>query len=180
MPREQMHIGNAAGFSVDRMDVGGPVADSLIASGKPAALFYETLAERTLAIAQRGAARQSGGEGYTPDLAGFVRPVLKRCVEWVPIIGNFGAANPMGAAKRLHALAKTQGISGLRVAVVDGDDLRENIRGLQTQQWGEEKPLDLANTEILAANVYMGSQPIADALDQDPHVVVTGALRTRP
>ena len=27
MTREQMHIGNAAGFSVDRMDVGGPVAD---------------------------------------------------------------------------------------------------------------------------------------------------------
>ena len=176
MPREQMHIGNAAGFSVDRMDVGGPVADSLIASGKPAALFYETLAERTLAIAQRER-RANPEKGYTPDLAGFVRPVLKRCVEsGVPIIGNFGAANPMGAAKRLHALAKTQGISGLRVAVVDGDDLRENIRGLQTQQWGEEKPLDLANTEILAANVYMGSQPIADALDQDPHVVVTGRV----
>ena len=176
MTREQMHIGNAAGFSVDRMDVGGPVADSLIASGKPAALFYETLAERTLAIAQRER-RANPEKGYTPDLAGFVGPVLKRCVEsGVPIIGNFGAANPMGAAKRLHALAKTQGISGLRVAVVDGDDLRENIRGLQTQQWGEEKPLDLANTEILAANVYMGSQPIADALDQDPHVVVTGRV----
>ena len=176
MPREQMHIGNAAGFSVDRMDVGGPVADSLIASGKPAALFYETLAERTLAIAQRER-RANPEKGYTPDLAGFVGPVLKRCVEnGVPIIGNFGAANPIGAAKRLHALAKTQGISGLRVAVVDGDDLRENIRGLQTQQWGEEKPLDLANTEILAANVYMGSQPIADALDQDPHVVVTGRV----
>ena len=176
MPREQMHIGNAAGFSVDRMDVGGPVADSLIASGKPSALFYETLAERTLAIAQRER-RANPEKGYTPDLAGFVGPVLKRCVEsGVPIIGNFGAANPMGAAKRLHALAKTQGISGLRVAVVDGDDLRENIRGLQTQQWGEEKPLDLANTKILAANVYMGSQPIADALDQDPHVVVTGRV----
>ena len=79
-----------------------------------------------------------------------------------------------------YALAKTQGISGLRVAVVDGDDLRENIRGLQTQQWGEEKPLDLANTEILAANVYMGSQPIADALDQDPHVVVTGRVTDWP
>jgi len=176
MPREKMHIGNAAGFSVDRMDVGGPVADSLIASGKPAALFYETLAERTLAIAQRER-RADPEKGYTPDLAGFVGPVLKRCVEnGVPIIGNFGAANPMGAAKRLHALAKEQGISGLRVAVVDGDDLRENIRGLQTQQWGEEKPLDLANTEILAANVYMGSQPIADALDQDPHIVVTGRV----
>ena len=61
-------------------------------------------------------------------------------------------------------------------AVVDGDDLRENIRGLQTQQWGKEKPLDLANTELLAANVYMGSQPIVDALAQDPHIVVTGRV----
>jgi len=176
MTKENMHIGNAAGFSGDRMDVGGPVIDSLIASGQPAALFYETLAERTLAIAQRER-RANPEKGYTPDLAGFVGPVLKRCVEsGVPIIGNFGAANPMGAAKRLHALAKEQGISGLQVAVIEGDDLRENLRGLQTQQWGEEKPLDLANTDILAANVYMGSEPIAEALDLNPHIVVTGRV----
>ena len=176
MTKENMHIGNAAGFSGDRMDVGGPVIDSLIASGQPAALFYETLAERTLAIAQRER-RADPEKGYTPDLAGFVGPVLKRCVEsGVPIIGNFGAANPIGAAKRLHALAKEQGISGLRVAVIEGDDLRENLRGLQTQQWGEEKPLDLANTDILAANVYMGSKPIAEAIDLNPHIVVTGRV----
>ncbi len=176
MTKENMHIGNAAGFSGDRMDAGGPVIDSLIASGQPAALFYETLAERTLAIAQRE--RHADPEkGYTPDLAGFVGPVLKRCVEsGVPIIGNFGAANPIGAAKRLHALAKEQGIPGLRVAVIEGDDLRENLRGLQTQQWGEEKPLDLANTDILAANVYMGSEPIAEALELNPHIVVTGRV----
>ncbi len=171
-----MHIGNAAGFSVDRMDVGGPVADALIGSGQPAALFYETLAERTLAIAQRER-RRDPKKGYTPDLAGFVGPVLKRSVSsGIPIIGNFGAANPMGAARRLHELAKELGIEGLRVAVVDGDDLREDIRGLRTEQWGNEKPLDLANTEILAANVYLGAQPIADALDLDPHIVVTGRV----
>ncbi len=176
MTREKMHIGNAAAFAFDRTDAGGPVADSLIASGKPAALFYETLAERTLAFAQRER-RSDPEKGYSPDIAGFVGPVLRRCIESaVPIIGNFGAANPMGAARRLHTLAKEQGIAGLRVAVVEGDDLRENIRGLQTQQWGKEKPLDLANTELLAANVYMGSQPIADALDQDPHIVVTGRV----
>ena len=136
MQREQMHIGNAAGFSVDRMDVGGPVVDSLIASGRPAALFYETLAERTLAIAQRER-RTDPGKGYSADLAGVVGPVLKRWgASGVPIIGNFGAAFPFGAAKKLHALAKEQGISGLRVAVVDGDDLRENLRGLRTRPWG--------------------------------------------
>ena len=171
-----MHIGNAAAFAFDRTDVGGPVADSLIASGKPAALFYECLAERTLALAQRER-RSDPEKGYTADIAGFVGPVLRRCIESaVPIIGNFGAANPMGAARRLLALAKEQGISGLRVAVVEGDDLRENIRGLPTQPWGKEKPLDLANTELLAANVYMGSQPIVDALDRDPHIVVTGRV----
>ena len=176
MSVQRMHIGNAAGFSVDRMDVGGPVVDALIESGQPAALFYETLAERTLAIAQRER-RRDPEKGYTPDLAGFVRPVLKRCVSsGIPIIGNFGAANPIGAARNLHELAKELGIEGLRVAVVDGDDLREDIRGLRTEKWGDEKPLDLANTEILAANVYLGAQPIADALDLDPHIVVTGRV----
>lgn len=171
-----MHIGNAAGFSGDRMDVGGPVIDALIASGRPAALFYETLAERTLAIAQRER-RADPEKGYTADLAGFVGPVLRRAVDGgVPIIGNFGAANPMGAARRLHALARELGIEGLRVAVVDGDDLRESIRGLQTQKWGEETPLDLANAELLAANVYLGAGPIAEALAQDPHIVVTGRV----
>ena len=176
MSTRRMHIGNAAGFSVDRMDVGGPVADALIGSGRPAALFYETLAERTLAIAQRER-RRDPEKGYTPDLAGFIGPVLERCVaSGIPIVGNFGAANPMGAARRLHELAKELGIEGLRVAVVDGDDLREDIRGLRTEQWGDETPLDLANTEILAANVYLGAQPIADAFALDPHIVVTGRV----
>jgi hypothetical protein len=176
MSQDTMHIGNAAGFSGDRMDVGGPVIDALIASGRPAALFYETLAERTLAIAQRER-RADPEKGYTADLAGFVGPVLRRAVDGgVPIIGNFGAANPMGAARRLYALARELGIEGLRVAVVDGDDLRESIRGLQTQKWGEETPLDLANAELLAANVYLGAGPIAEALAQDPHIVVTGRV----
>ena len=176
MKKEKMHIGNAAGFSVDRMDVGGPVIDSLIGAGKPAVLFYETLAERTLAIAQRER-REDPEKGYTPDLAGFVSPVLKRCVEnGIPIIGNFGAANPIGAARRLHALAREQEIKGLRVAVVHGDDMRKNIRGLKTKQWGDEPPLDLANSEILAANVYLGAEPIAEALDLNAHIVVTGRV----
>ena len=72
MSTRRMHIGNAAGFSVDRMDVGGPVADALIGSGRPAALFYETLAERTLAIAQRE--RRRDPEGVHARPRGFHRP----------------------------------------------------------------------------------------------------------
>ena len=51
-------IGCAAGFSGDRTDAAGPVVDTLIArlvaSGgrQRAFLMFETLAERTLALAQ--------------------------------------------------------------------------------------------------------------------------------
>ena len=70
------------------------------AAGAPSALFFETLAERTLAFAQR-AKLADPDKGYTPDLEGYLRPVLKDCVtHGIPILGNFGAANPLGAAVR--------------------------------------------------------------------------------
>ncbi|HSV53651.1 MAG TPA: acyclic terpene utilization AtuA family protein, partial [Burkholderiaceae bacterium] len=68
-------IGCGAGFSGDRWDAAGPVVDTLIASGQPAALMFETLAERTLALAQL-ARRADPEAGYEPTLARFVRPVL--------------------------------------------------------------------------------------------------------
>lgn len=45
-------IGCAAGFSGDRLDAAAPVVQALVDSGRPAVLIFETLAERTLALAQ--------------------------------------------------------------------------------------------------------------------------------
>ena len=52
MTHDTLLIGSAAGFSGDRTDAAGPVVDTLIRLGGPAVLIYETLAERTLALAQ--------------------------------------------------------------------------------------------------------------------------------
>src|SRR3546814_9266136 len=82
----------------------------------------------------------------------------------------------MNAARRLHALAREQGVRGRRVAVVEGDDLRDRIRNLQASAWEEERPPDLAGTESIAANVYLGGREIARALDLEPHVVVAGRV----
>jgi len=52
---------------------------ALIASGGPAAPIFETLAERTLALAQL--ARRSDPEaGYEPPLDELLRPVLPLCL----------------------------------------------------------------------------------------------------
>ena len=46
-----LYVGCATGFSGDRTDGAGPVVDTLIALGG-GVLNFETLAERTLALAQ--------------------------------------------------------------------------------------------------------------------------------
>lgn len=176
MAKPVFHVGNAAGFATDRVDAGGPVVKALIDSGAPSALFYETLAERTLAYAQRNRLRDPD-KGYTPDLERFLAPVLKDCVaHGIPILGNFGAANPAGAAKAIHRLAKEQGIEGIKVAVVEGDDVREGLRSMQVQAWEEEPLFDVGRSDIVAANAYLGARPIADALALGADVVVTGRV----
>ena len=171
MAGETLAIGGGAGFSGDRTDAAGPVVDTLIARGGPAALIFETLAERTLALAQI-ARRQSPDAGYEPQLDRFVGPVLRRCVEHrIPIIGNFGAANPRAAARRLHALARELGLRSLRVGVVEGDDLSDEPgRALLAEH------LPGGRRDFVSANVYQGAKPIADALRAGAQIVVTGRV----
>ncbi len=176
MAEEHFHIGNAAGFATDRVDAGAPVVRALIDAGAPAALFYETLAERTLAYAQRNKLRDAD-KGYTPDLERFLAPVLVNCVAHeIPILGNFGAANPAGAARAIHRLAQELGIEEIKVAVVEGDDVREGLRSMQVQAWEEEPLFDVGRYDIVAANAYLGARPIADALALGADVVVTGRV----
>ena len=171
---DRVHVGCGAGFSGDRTDAAGPVVESLIASGQPAYLIYETLAERTLALAQLDR-RRDPASGYTPYLADFLRPVLRRCVEaGIRIVANFGAAHPMAAGRRVLALAEELGIPGLKVAVVEGDDLLAALGADAIKRWPNDEKADLAGHDILAANAYLGAAPIARALATGADIVITG------
>jgi hypothetical protein len=173
MARDGLAIGGGAGFSGDRTDAAGPVVATLVARGGPAALIFETLAERTLALAQI-ARRQDPATGYEPQLDRFVGPVLKACVErHIPIVGNFGAANPRAAAARLQALGRSRGLPRLRVGIVEGDDLSDE-RGRALLR--EHLPSGTAARELVSANVYQGAKAIADALRAGADVVVTGRV----
>ncbi|MGH6609448.1 MAG: acyclic terpene utilization AtuA family protein, partial [Burkholderiaceae bacterium] len=166
-------VGCAAGFSGDRTDAAGPVVEALIAAGGPSALIFETLAERTLALAQL-ARRQNPDAGYEPLLDAMLAPVLARCMEHdIRIVGNFGAANPRGAALRIRALAAELGIAAPRVAVVEADDVSgPEYRSEIERQIGAE----LRGREIVSANAYLGAEPIADALRAGAQVVVAGRV----
>ncbi len=173
MTREILRIGCAAGFSGDRTDAAAPVVASLIAAGGPACLIFETLAERTLALAQL-ARRNDPDAGYEPLLDDLLRPVLASCLQHgVRIVSNFGAANPAGAARRIHRLAQALGLPAPRIAVVEGDDLWTAAqRPLLQQALGPA----LDGLEIVSANAYQGAEAIADALLAGADIVVCGRV----
>src|SRR6516225_8097938 len=125
MRHETFSIGCAAGFGGDRTDAAEPIVKTLVARGGPGALVFEVLAERTLALAQLDRRRNPDG-GYAPLLEPMVRPILKLCLEnRISIVSNFGAANPRAAALRIRQMAEEQGITNVRVAVVEADALSD-------------------------------------------------------
>ncbi|MFC7517962.1 acyclic terpene utilization AtuA family protein [Herbaspirillum sp. GCM10030257] len=166
-------IGSAAGFSGDRTDAAQAVVETLIRRGKPAALIFETLAERTLALAQL-ARRDNPAMGYEPLLAELLTPVLAKCLAHkIAIISNFGAANPVGAARRIQQIAAEQGLPRPRIAVVTGDEIAdEKGKELLRGQLGDHFDQD----RFVCANAYIGATAIADALRAGADIVVCGRV----
>jgi hypothetical protein len=179
LPAPSLLIGCAAGFSGDRTDAAGAVVDTLVArlaggpAGQRAFLIFETLAERTLALAQLRR-RADPEAGYEPLLDAMLRPVLARCLaHGIRIVSNFGAANPRAAARRIDRLARELGAPAPRVAVVEGDDLSgPSYRALLRKQLGAA----MDEMRVVSANAYIGAEPIAAALDAGAQIVVCGRV----
>lgn len=166
-------IGCAAGFGGDRTDAAAPIVETMIAREGPGVLIFEMLAERTLALAQLER-RKNPAAGYAPLLEPMVRPVLRRCLEsHIPIVSNFGAANPRAAALLLRQIAAEQGMPKVRIAVVEGDDLSDAHGRMILREYLDSAD---ASREIVSANVYLGASAIADALRAGAQVVITGRV----
>lgn len=174
--RLPVHVGCGAGFAGDRPDAALPVVEALIDGGKPAYLIFEMLAERTLALAQLRRRSDPGG-GYFPGLAQVLGPILARCrAHHIPIVGNFGAADPIGAANRLREIASERGCSGLRIAAVTGDDMLSRLGAACVLEMPQHPPARISEQSLVSANVYLGAEGIARALAMGADVVVTGRV----
>lgn len=166
-------VGCGAGFSGDRVDAAIPVVRTLIEKGLPSALIFENLAERTLA-AQQLLRRANPDLGYEPLLELEVEPILADCLRHgITIIGNFGAANPEGAARLIQRIAQRQGLPAPRIAVVKGDDL-STPAGREIVRRHIQGAFD--DARFVCANVYQGAFEIADAIRAGAQIVVTGRV----
>ena len=171
---KKIYIGCGAGFAGDRFDASIPIVKQLVNVNAPKYLIFEVLAERTLALAQQ-LRNKNSEEGYSPFLDSYINPILKDCLENnIKIVSNIGAANPMGAAKRILEIAEKQKIRKPKIGVVIGDDLLAYMSNSEILESPTMEGLDFSNNEITAANVYLGAQPIADALEKGADIVIVG------
>ena len=169
-----MRIGAGASYAGDRIEP----ATELVANGKLDYIVYETLAERTVALAQIERLKDPAG-GYNELLDDRLYSVLPHCKrEGTRIVSNMGAANPAGAAARTAQIVRELGVGPMKVATVLGDDVLEyclrNRDGLPIMETGA--PLSSLEGEFVSANAYLGADGIVDALRRGADIVLTGRV----
>lgn len=168
---KKIRIGSGAGYSGDRLEP----ALEVIENGNLDYVIFETLAERTIAIAQQSKLKDPT-KGYNGLLEYRMESVLPLALKNnVKIITNMGAANPISAIKVVKEIAERQGLTGLKIAAVLGDDIFDSLEDYMDYDILElDGKLDTIEDQIISANVYMGSEGIIEALENGANVIITG------
>ena len=143
-------------------------------------LMLDYLAEVTMSILQKQKERDPSA-GYARDFVGAMESVLSGVAErGIKVIANAGGVNPEACAAAVLEMARAKGAGGkLRVGVVTGDNLLPRIdellaSGHELKNMDTGEPLSIVRDRVIAANAYIGSVPIVEALAKGANVVITG------
>ena len=171
-----VRIGCGAGFADDRSDAAVPIVAELARHDGPRFLIFETLAERTLALSQI-ARKRDPEAGAGAGVERFLRPVLADCLtHGIRIVSNFGAANPAAAARIVRRLAAELGHPGIRIAVVEGDDVSAAFPPDELAAREVMGRYLAAGPDVISANAYIGAAEIARGLDMGADIVIAGRV----
>ncbi len=177
MSSAPLRIAGASGFWGDRNDA---LLDQ-VRAGPVDVVMLDYLAEITMSIL-RGKKLRNSDAGYAGDFLKALGPALGDIVaRGIRVTTNAGGMNPRACAEAVVQLARERGHAGLRVGLVEGDDVADSIGaladagaadGLANLDTGA--PFATIRERVLSANAYLGADPIADALRQGAQIVVTG------
>lgn len=156
-------------------------AIDMVERGEIDYLCCDHLAELTMSIL----AKQKAGHpdrGYTRDIIELLRGALPSCLaKGVRVISNSGGANPRAAADAVVALCQELGLTGVRVAVVTGDNIEAEIdalaeSGVDFANMDTGAPLSSVREQLTHAAVYTGCEGIVAALGAGADVVICGRV----
>jgi hypothetical protein len=144
--------------------------------------MMDYLAEVTMSIMQKQRSRDPA-LGYAKDFVPLMARLLPDAVDrGVTVISNAGGVNPCACGEAVQESAERLGLQGrVRVAVVTGDDIMNRLEeldagGHQLRNMDTGEPLDVVRDRVQSANVYLGAEPIVEALSRGANVIITGRV----
>jgi hypothetical protein len=175
--RNKVLIGYGQGFWGD--SILGPVR--LVREGPLDYLVLDYLAEVTMSIMQKLKSRNPKA-GYATDFVKMLERTLPDIhARGIKVVANAGGVNAEACLQAVLDLARKQGIKGLKVGIIEGDDVLTRIPDLQRaghalQNMDDGRPLSAVQDRLLSANVYIGAFAVAECLAAGAQIVIGGRL----
>ena len=176
--KEKVRVASGQGFWGDLLTA--PVDQ--VRGGQIDYLMLDYLAEVTMSIMQKQKQRDVNA-GYAKDFVSLMREILPDCVEKnIKILSNAGGVNVSGCAEAIKAVAQELGLSGkVKIGVVTGDDVLSRLdefleKGVVINNMDTGEPLAAIRDKVQSANVYLGAQPLVEALGKGAQIIVGGRL----
>ena len=171
--KDILRIGAGSAWWGDRIE---PAALNA-ARGNLDYLSFETMAEATISAAQVRKRRDPAFPGYDTYLDDRMQAVLPACLEHgTKIITNQGWINPEGAAERIVHWLQRFGARGVKVAAISGSLITDRVLELTDTILENGRPTSTLSQNLVSAEVYLGAEPIAEALEHGASIVVTGRV----
>lgn len=175
--KEKIKIASGQGFWGDLPNA--PVDQ--VKKGEIDYLVMDYLAEVTMSIMQKQRMRNEK-VGYARDFVDVIEATLQEIKhDGVKVISNAGGVNPRACKDAILDVATKAGVRGLKIAVVDGDDILPNLdelieAGYELENMETGESIKTVKDKLLSANVYFGCRPIVEALQKGADIVITGRV----
>jgi hypothetical protein len=145
-------------------------------------LALDYLAEITMSILQKQK-RANPALGYARDFVPLMSRIFPKLAQagspGVRVVANAGGVNARGCAEAVLGAARTAGVTGIKVAVVTGDDIYGRLddmlaRGVEMRELDSGQPLTTVRNQVLSANAYLGAFSLAEALRTGAQIIIAG------
>jgi hypothetical protein len=176
--KEKVRVASGQGFWGDLLSA--PIDQ--VRGGQIDYLMLDYLAEVTMSIVQKQKQRDPKA-GYARDFIALMREILPDCVEKnIKVLSNAGGVNVEGCADAVKDVANELGLQGkVKIGMVTGDDILHRLeeflaQGVEINNMDTGESLQTILDKVQSANVYLGAQPLVEALDKGAQIIVGGRL----
>lgn len=178
MKQESLSIANGSAFWGDSIR-----ASSTLLKQKPDLNFLtlDYLSELSLSIMAIQQKKDSS-LGYAKDFIDVLKSLIPywkkggKC----KVISNAGGLNPLGCAEACMKVLQQADLSGMKLGVVDGDDvlhvIKQDVHNPLYRNLETGESLAPLKEQLIVANAYLGAKSISDCLKEGAHIVITGRV----